>query len=126
LNDDCVGAGATPWTMMKELSPLEVAVFKPMATVRTSKAMETDASMRDIECLRGIGKTPKELYMLSQQCQACFQTVPTCPFRLSLGFRLAWGATDICDQGQDTGWILSEQRYGSTRTFNGAVENPGN
>jgi hypothetical protein len=96
---------------------LRVAVFRPMAMVKTSMAMETDARVRDIECLRGIRKTPRQLYILSQQCQACFQTVHTCPRHHSPDFRLTRGARDLCDHGQDRGLALLCQRYSSTRTY---------
>jgi hypothetical protein len=50
------GAGAGPFfPTSAEPSPCVVAnVFAPIASVKTSMAREIDASMRDIECLRGI------------------------------------------------------------------------
>jgi hypothetical protein len=60
---DSSGAGADPLVRMKVPSLFDpAAVFSPIATVRTSMATVTDASIRDIECLRGIGKTPDALY----------------------------------------------------------------
>jgi hypothetical protein len=101
---------------MTNTSPVEVAVRRPIASVKTSMAVETDASMRDIECLRGIGKTPGQLYILSQQCQACFQTIHTYPCRSSPGFRPARSGKDICDQREDRIWKLYGQGYSSTIT----------
>ena len=68
---DSSGAGADPFDKMKVTSLFVVAaVFNPIATVKTSMATVTDASMRDNECLRGIGKTPDALYTLLRRCQA--------------------------------------------------------